>query len=220
MPDLSFAVTGVEPDSMAAVPILNFRVRVDEPTPEESQATSIHSITLRCQVQIEPARRRYDSSEQAGLQELFGTPDRWSRTLRPLIWAQLNVTVRPFSGSTEFSLPVVCSQDFSLAATRYLDAVQSGAIPLSFLFSGTIFYENPEGRLQVAQIPWEKEAYLPLPVSTWNQLLELHFANTVAIQLPKDVFDRLNEFRRSRGLCSAEQAIASLLTEIREGAVS
>ena len=58
-----------------------------------------------------------------------------------------------------FRLPLPCSFDFGLAATKYFDALEGGDIPLCFLFSGTIFYESPEAGLQVAQVPWEKEAY-------------------------------------------------------------
>jgi hypothetical protein len=211
MLDVSFEMLGVEPERMAALPILNFKLRIVEPARQAIAATPIHSIALRCQVQIEPARRRYAPVEAEHLVELFGTPERWSRTVKPLIWTQTSILVRPFAGTTELNLPISCSYDFSLAATKYFDGVQQGEIPLSFLFSGTVFYENSDGFLQVAQIPWEKEAFLALPVSTWKELMALHFPNTASCSLQKDVFDRLVEFKQQRGYRTLEQAIEFLL---------
>jgi hypothetical protein len=59
-----------------------------------------------------------------------------------------------------------CSHDFHLAATRCFDALTDGEIPLAVLFCGTIFQEPDEGRLQVARIPWQKEATFRLPAIT------------------------------------------------------
>jgi hypothetical protein len=47
--------------------------------------TPIHGIVLRCQVRIEPARRHYTAAEKERLLDLFGTPERWGQTLRPLL---------------------------------------------------------------------------------------------------------------------------------------
>ena len=113
---------------------------------------------LRCQVRIEPARRRYTPAEKERLLDLFGTPERWGQTLRPMLWTHVSAVVPPFEGEAVVDLPVPCSFDFSLAATKYFAALDGGEIPLCFLFSGTIFYEAADGGLQVAQIPWEKEA--------------------------------------------------------------
>jgi hypothetical protein len=41
----------------------------------------IHALALRRQVQIEPAKRRHISDEQAKLLDLFGTPERWACTV-------------------------------------------------------------------------------------------------------------------------------------------
>ena len=61
-------------------------------------------------------------------------------------------------------LPVPCTYDFNVAATKYFYALEEGDIPLLFLFSGTIFYAADDGALQVAQISWDKEAPFRLPV--------------------------------------------------------
>ena len=92
MPELHFQIEGAEAVSHAAAPLLALQLRVrNTPATEE-----IHSILLRCQVQIQPAKRRYLAEEQEGLTELFGEPERWSRTVRPLLWMNTTLTVPGF----------------------------------------------------------------------------------------------------------------------------
>jgi hypothetical protein len=208
MPELSFQVEGAEPERFAAAPLLRFRLRVSEPA---ASASAIHSVALQCQLRIEPARRRYLPDEQARLLDLFGTPERWGQTLRPMLWTHASVVVPSFSGSRVVDLPVPCSYDFSLAATKYFDALEDGDIPLCFLFSGTIFYLGDDGRVQVAQVPWEKEAYFRLPAATWKALMAQYYPNTAWLCLRKDVFDRLAWYKSRRGLPTWEQALERLL---------
>jgi Family of unknown function (DUF6084) len=212
MLDLNFQVEGAEPERSAAIPALLFKVRAMEAT-KAAAPTPIHSVALRCQIRIEPARRRYDAGEQGRLVDLFGAPDRWGKTVRPLLWTHASAVIRPFAGSTDFDLPIACSYDFSLSATQYFEALGDGEIPLCFLFSGTIFYESDIHGLQVAQIPWEKEAYYRLPAATWRQLIDRHYSNSAWLCLRKDVFDRLREYKSQNGIATWEQTIDALLAE-------
>ena len=66
-----------------------------------------------------------------------------------------------FRGTTEAILPVPCSYDLNIAATKYFYVLEEGEVPLLFLFSGTIFYAGADGRLQVQQISWNNECSLP-----------------------------------------------------------
>ena len=59
MPDLTFQVEKAEPLPFAAAPQLIFKVRIGN-IPEDE---AIHSIALRCQIRIEPARRSYQGDE-------------------------------------------------------------------------------------------------------------------------------------------------------------
>jgi hypothetical protein len=211
MLDLSFQVEGVEPERAAAAPLLRFPLRVSERAAPGVSPTPIHAVALRCQLRIEPARRRYRPGEQERLLDLFGTPDRWGQTVRPMLWTHASVVVPPFTSATVVDLPVPCSYDFSLAATKYFDALEGGEIPLCFLFSGTIFYETEEHGLQVAQVPWEKEAYFRLPAATWKDLMDLHYPHGAWLCLRKDVFDRLNTYKSRHGLPTWEQAVEKLL---------
>jgi hypothetical protein len=218
MPDLNFSVEGSEPEPFAATPLLVFKVRVAEALAADARPTPIHTIALRCQIRIEPARRTYNNGERERLLDLFGTPERWGQTVRSLLWTHVSAVVSPFTGAAVADLPVPCSYDFSLAATKYFAAIEGGDLPLAFLFSGTIFYETADGDLQVTQIPWEKEASFRLPATTWRGLMDRYYPNTAWLCLRRDVFDRLDRYRSRRGLPSWEHVIERLLAAAEEHA--
>lgn len=207
MPDLNFEVIDVKVPPYAAVPTLVFKLRITNGIEEER----IHSILLRSQIQIAVTRRRYSPEAQERLAELFGEPKRWSETLRLLLWTQASAVVPQFDGSCVADLPVTCTYDFEVASTKYFDALEDGEIPLSFLFSGTIFYEGEEGNLQVGQIPWSKEALYRLPVATWKTMIARYYPNSAWIRLHKDVFDQLYRYKIAHGLPMWEDVIARLL---------
>lgn len=216
MPELNFEIEGAEPQRFAAVPMLLFKLRVTEAVGARGRTTPIHAVALRCQVRIEPVKRRYHAEQQEQLLDLFGTPDRWGQTLRPMLWTHVSAVVPPFTGGTTVDLPIPCSYDFNLAATKYFAALDDGDLPLCFLFSGTIFYETPDHGLQVAQISWEKEAYFRLPAATWHEMMERHYPNSAWLCLRKDVFDLLNEYRNREGLPTWEQTLERLLSATEE----
>jgi hypothetical protein len=208
MVDLHFAVDSAAPLRHAAAPHLVFRLRLWQ---AEAPPVAVHNIALRCQIRIEPTRRRYGPEEQARLRDLFGEPERWGQTLRSMLWTHANVNVPPFTGETTVELPVPCTYDFNVAATKYFYGLEEGDVPLSLLFSGTIFFAADNGALRVTQIPWEKEAQYRLPVSCWKQMMELYYPNSAWLCLRRDVFDRLDDYKRQHSLPTWEQALESLL---------
>jgi hypothetical protein len=212
MPDLSFAVEKAEAAPYAAAPLLIFKLRVTNASPAEP----IHSIALRCQVQIEATRRRYDPEDSERLLDIFGTPDRWSQSIRTLLWTHTSVVVTSFTGSTLADLPVPCTYDFNVAATKYFYALDDGEIPLSLLFSGTVFYATNSGPLQTAPIPWEKEATFRLPVQVWQAMMDHYYPGSTPLSLRRDVFDRLYRYKLRRGLPTWEHALESLLAAADE----
>ena len=107
MLDVNFQITGAEPERVAAAPLMLFKVRATEVPGAGMPATPIHAIALRSQIQIEPARRRYTPHEQERLLDLFGTPERWGQTVRPMLWMHASTVVRPFTRSTDVDLPVL-----------------------------------------------------------------------------------------------------------------
>jgi hypothetical protein len=205
VPDLTFQVEGAEPVANAASPMLAFKVGITNATGEP-----VHSVALRVQVQIEPVRRRYTAAEQQRLQELFGEPERWSQTLRPLLWTNTNLNVPAFNRSTLVDVLVPCTFDFNVAVTKYIYGLVDGELPTTLLFSGTVFHAAAVG-LQIAQIPWDREARYRLPVSTWKQMMDNYFPNTAWLCLRREVFDQLYEFKSRHGLPTWEQAVEKML---------
>jgi uncharacterized protein DUF6084 len=213
VPDLSFQVDGVEVTPYAVAPLLTFRLRATNASPDEA----IHNVVLRCQIQIESTRRNYDPEEEQRLRDLFGEPQRWGQTLRAMLWTHANVVIPPFAGETVIDLPVTCSYDFNLAVTKFFYALEQGEIPLNFLFSGTVFYQDGEA-LQVAPISWSKEARFRLPVATWRHLMETYYPNLAWLQLRQDVFDRLYRYKVRHGIPTWEQLMERILSAADEEA--
>jgi hypothetical protein len=206
VPELEFALEGAEAVPFAASPLLQFNLRIENRAPEP-----IHTIILRCQIQLEVARRHYSEGEQSRLVELFGPPELWGRTLRGMLWTNTSVVVPAFTGSTVVGLPVPCTFDFNVAATKYFAGLERGEAPVCLLFSGTIFYDEG-GALRVGQIPWEKEINYRLPVAVWKRMMDVYYPDTAWLCLRRDVFDRLYEHKMRRGVPAWEDVIAQLLS--------
>jgi hypothetical protein len=207
MPDLSFEILSANPARDVITPAIVFELRVTNRLPEHC----VHAVLLRCQIQIEVARRPYSPKEQQHLQELFDNPSRWSDTLRPLTWANLSVNVPSFSGSTVYALQAPCSFDLNVATAKYFYGIGGGEVPLTFLFSGSVFYDAGSGALQVAPIPWNKEARFRVPVGIWKSAMELYYPNAVCLNLRRDVFDELYRYKMSLGAATFEETIQRML---------
>ncbi len=213
MSTYEFSVVDIFAEPYAAAPQLTARLRI-----LESSGETIHAIALRCQVRIEPQRRRYEEADESGLRALFGDRDRWVDTLKPFLWMQCNAMVQGFTGITEVDLALPCTYDFEVTGSRYLHAVTEGTIPLALLFSGTIFTKGANG-FGVQQVPWDCEANYALPVTVWQQMIESYFPNTGWIRLDQDVLDSLADFKSRHGLTTWEETVATLLSA-RYGAES
>jgi Family of unknown function (DUF6084) len=207
MPELHFAIDAAEAVAHAATPLIALKLRITN-LPEDE---IIHSLIVRCQVQIEPAKRRYLPPEQDKLLDLFGKPERWSRTVRPLLWLNTSIAAPGFTGSALVDLQLPCTFDFNVAATKYFHALNCGEIPLCVMFSGTVFYQGEDGALQVAQVPWDREANFRLPIAIWKEMMEMYFPNTAWLCLRRDAFEQLYNYKVRHGLPTWEQAIALAL---------
>ena len=208
MPDLSFQIEGVSVISYAATPTLAFQLRIRNAAVNET----IHTIALRCQIQIEVTRRRYAPEEQQRLLDLFGDPGRWSQTLRSMLWTHANLVVPGFAGTTTVTeIHIPCTFDFNVAATKYFAGLADGDIPLNVMFSGTVFYAPPDGALQIAPISWEQEAKFKLPVKVWREMMDSYYPNNVWLNLRRDVFERLYRYKVQNGIPTWEQALENVL---------
>jgi hypothetical protein len=212
MPDLQLTVETVEAAQYAAAPLLTFKVRIVNNSTDEV----IHTVALRTQVLIEASRRKYDANEQSRLLDLFGEPDRWGQTLRSLLWTHVSVVVPGFTGSVLADVPVACTFDFNIAATKYFHGVTSGDLPLCFQFSGTVFYMSEDETLQIAPISWDKESKYRLPVKVWKDLMELHYPNSAWLSLRRDTFEKLQQFKMREAIPTWEEALDRALSALPE----
>ncbi len=211
MPELGITVAGVAAEPYAAVPTLAVQLAVTETTGE-----AVEGISLHCQIRIEATKRRYSPTEKEDLKDLFGEPERWSQTVRSLLWTHADANVAPFSGTATATLLVPCTYDFEVVATKYLGALDGGTIPLVLLFSGTIFYRDAEGRVQITQMSWNTEAAYALPVAVWRDLMELYFPSSAWLRLTRESFDDLHRYKIERGIPTWEGVVERLLRAASE----
>ncbi len=219
MPDLDFAVEDAAPIPHCATPTLGLKLRISDSEPpiaEGAAPARIQSVQLDCQVRIEARRRRYSEAEEVRLFDLFGEPSRWSQTVRSLLWTHTGVSVPGFSGSTAVELPVPCTFDLNVLVAKYFHALEGEGVPLLLLFSGTIFYSDEEGRLQIGRVSWNKEASYVLPVAAWKSLIDLYYPGVAWLSLRRDVVDRLAAYKSAAGLPTWDQALERLLAEAEE----
>jgi hypothetical protein len=148
MLSLSFQIDSVEAMRFSAAPEIGLQVRISN----SDSGVQIQSILLQCQVQIEPALRKYTQEEQRALKDLFGETERWGRTVHSLLWTNASVVVPAFERETVASVPLPCTFDFNVAVTKYFYGLKNGSVPATVLFSGSAFYRAEDLRLQVAKI--------------------------------------------------------------------
>ena len=128
---------GVEPYAVA--PTLAFRLRI-----EEASGQRVQSIALRIQVQVEARAATTAATRRAGCSSCSASPSRWGETLRTMLWTHVSLNVPSFTGQVDVDVPVGCTYDFEVAASKYFHALDDGDIPLLFQFSGTVFAQGAE----------------------------------------------------------------------------
>ncbi len=94
---------------------------------------------------IEPAKRSYDDATRARLVELFGEPERWAATTQQLPVGGDRRARAGVHRRHRLPDPMQCTFDLELAAAKYLYSLPDGKVPLTFNFTGTIFYRGDDG---------------------------------------------------------------------------
>jgi hypothetical protein len=207
MPELQFRVGEVSAMHYAATPTLAAKLHITN----REAGEPIQSISLNCQAQLQPLGRTYSALEEAKLLDLFGERERWGQTMKPLHWMNIVLKVPPFTGERVIDVPLPCSLDFDVAANKYFYGLSAGSIAVTLMFSGTVFYNGTQGELQIAQIPWDREARFNLPVEAWRAAIDAHYPETAWLRLPSDVFDRLYRYKVARGIPAWANVIDGLL---------
>ena len=207
MADLIFGCTGATADRYAATPTLTFQLAITE-----RSGVRVHAIALRCQIRIEPHRRRYSAAEAQRLHDLFGDPSRWAETVKPIQLATVTTMVPTFTAVTETDLQVPCTYDLEVTSARYLQGLDDGTIPLLLLFSGTVFVAQGDG-FSVELVPWSAEASYRMPVSVWRDLVDIHFPNSAWLRCSRQTLDELSAFKARRALPTWDATLQALLAE-------
>ena len=214
MPDLSFQVEGVEVVANAATPLLAFKLRLSDANPEQT----IHTVALRCQIQLEVTRRKYTAEDQERLaRSVWRTqplgPDPAKSFVdarqsgrafvhREQPWSIFPCRVRSIS----MWLPPNISTGWRTGKCRF---ACSSAAPFSMPVR--------EGSLQVAPISWDKEARFKLPVKIWRDMMESYYPNSAWLCLHKDAFDRLYQYKVTHGIPTWEEVLESIIPGGRDG---
>lgn len=206
IPEPELAVLSAAHLPFAATPTMVFTVEATEPGGHDVQ-----SMALSAQVMIDPARRGYDPETRERLAELFGPPASWTPSTQGLAWSRVVAQVPSFAGSTTFSLELPCTYDLEVAAAKYFYALADGFVPLSFHFSGTIFYTAAGGLLQMTPVPWRSTARFGMPVAVWRAMILEHYPGGGWIRVSDVTLARLNARRAGRGLPSFDACIEELL---------
>ena len=207
MLDLAFRCSEVTPEEHGASPTLLARLLVDERSHAE-----IGAIALRAQLRIEPQRRRYSSREADRLLDLFGGPQQWAGTMHPMQLATVSHVVPAFRDQTEVVLPVPCSYDVEVASGKYFASLDHGEVPLTFLFSGTVFLATDRG-LRTEPIPWHLEASHRLPIAVWRATMDQHFPNQGWLRFRRETIDELRAYAAAEALVDFDVVVERLLKE-------
>jgi hypothetical protein len=203
--ELAFDCLDIQPLPHAASPTLTARLRVAETT-----GFSVQALALRCQIRIDPAARGYRADERDLLRYLFGEPARWSRNVRAFPFATVSALVGSFVGSAEVELHIPVSYDLEVAAGKYFHALRGGVVPLSLLFSGTIFGATLDG-MRVEPVPWHHEATYRLPVAVWSRLMDAYFPGEAWVRLRRETVDAVARYKIAHAIPTWDAAVLALL---------
>jgi hypothetical protein len=208
--EIVFDCVGVRADRFAVTPSMTLELRLTE-----TDGQRVDAIALRCQLRIEPFRRRYSAGEAERLHDLFGDTERWGDTLKPIQFANLSTMVPGFTGATTVDLTVPVTYDLEIASTKYFDGLEDGDVPLLLLFSGTIFTTR-DGRLNVQQVPWSKESSFALPVAVWRECMNLHFPNSAWLRVDRETLLALQRYKSRNALPTWDSVLTALLGHVEE----
>jgi hypothetical protein len=205
--ELVFDCLKARADRYAASPTILFRLRIAETTGQ-----AIDTVALRCQMRIEPSKRRYSAEEAERVRDLFGDVAQWGESLKPMQFTTVSMMVPRFTGAIEVDLVVPVTYDFEVASANYFHSLEDGEIPLLLLFSGTVFYQG-EGGLRVEQVPWHKEAAFRLPVAVWREVMDLYFPGSAWIRMRRETLDSLQRYKSDRAMPTWDDTLETLLKE-------
>jgi hypothetical protein len=203
-PEFTIAIEGVAAMAQAVLPTLQFRARL-----RTTGRDRVRSLTLETHIRISTDHDSYCEQDQERLADLFGGPVGVPRHRPSLLWTRASTQVSEFVGEARVEIPVACSYDLEVVASRFLCSLTSGEVPLEFWFSGVLCY-GVDGQLRAWRLP-ETEARFRMPVRVWQDLMEQYFPGAAWLRLDRDVLDALAGYRAERAASSWSETIRALL---------
>jgi len=201
-----FTVLDVESVDHAATPTLRFHLHVTDPAGRE-----VYAIALSTQIQIQPAKRTYDTETHGRLVELFGAPERWAATTHPFQWARIEALVSGFTGATSFPVEVPCTYDLEVASAKYFHGLRDGEVPLTFHFSGMVLYRGERDHLQVVPVPWSCYAEWRMPIEAWRRAMDEQYPGGGWVRLAPETLDRLVAHKSVGGHKTFDDCVSEML---------
>ena len=200
MVELGFSVDDAARVEHAAVPTLRFSLGVSAEVP-------VRSVLLDVQVQIAARRRGYDAARARpavrALRAGRGLGDDAADAAVDADDAR-RAGVRGARRSSAWTCRA--RYDLEVTASRYLDALTDGDVPLEFLFSGSVFYDGRRAAADDAAVVGER-GRVRLPVRVWKETMERYFRGTAWVRLSKEAFDRLSAYKSRNALATWDDAL-------------
>ena len=207
-PEPEIEILSVEPVARVMAPTLRFRLRITEPSQRP-----VFMIALSAVITVEPSKRSYDEATRSKLVELFGEPERWATTTVNFRWTAFDTVVPAFTETTEIDVAIPCTYDLEVAAAKYFHGLADGQAPVRFHFSGRVYYDAGDGRLQYVQVPWDCSVRFAMPVEAWKKAIAEAYPYRGWIPLDTATIERLQRLKVDRGLPTFDAAVEHLLAD-------
>ena len=208
MAELVFDCIGARAERYSAVPSLTLSLQISETTGQR-----VDAIALRCQIRIEPQRRRYSEAEAERLHDLFGDTSRWADTLKPLQFTTVSMMVPGFTGSTELDLPVPFTYDLEIASTRYFSLAGRRRDPAAAAVQRDRVRHRRRPASGAAGAVEQGDQLPACRRKVWREAVDAHFPDTAWITMSRDTLDELMRFKTRRALPTWDATLRALLTQ-------
>ena len=203
--ELGFSVVGAARVEHAAVPTLRFALR----RRRRDGARALGPARRADPDRRAPARLRR-GARTTGCSSSSGRSRTGARRCGRCCGRARRSSCPAFEGATVVDLDVPCSYDLEVAASRYLDALTDGEVPLEFLFSGSVFYAGERRRAADDAAVVGERGRVRLPVRVWKETMERYFRGTAWVRLSKESFDRLSAYKSRNALATWDDALEAL----------
>ena len=171
------------------------RLRITETT-----GAPVHAVALRCQIRIEPQRRRYTATKRHAWSSCSASTPQWGDSLRPFLWTHVATTVTGFEGATEVDLPVACTYDFEVAAHQVPPRARGRRDPARAAVLRHGLHAADEAGFAAEPVAVARGSVVPAAGAVWRDMMDLYFPNSGWLRVGRETLDALQRFKAERAL--------------------